>query len=230
MNEHTDNPSEEALPPELQEAMPADSEEYGPIPELLAAAAAEVQIEALPGSSDAAESVLAAMGVESESVEAGQILGLVLATIIAILALATVLIFLFYMPARTGFMAAAEGEVQYPELVQTRVDGQAKLSQNTRSDSVYTQTIESAMASVVRAYGGKTDAVYNAKFGMPVSRQRYNEMSVNRGMGSAIQGGAASIALSDTTVAAPQMEQSAPDSGAPTVPATTPLEPAEVPS
>jgi hypothetical protein len=201
-------------PIDPEEALPFEEEDAGPLPGLVSAAASEVKSAYGPDDDDA---LLEQMGVEEEGVEAGQILGLVAATVVSVVALSIVLIFLFYMPKRDATLTQVANVGQYPELEQNRTEAAAKLNQFTRTDSVYTQPIDAAMTAVVGAYGGLTDRVYEADGGFAMTRQRFNTLMVNRGPGAAVQGTASLSAAPDTSAAAPA-EPAAPAEEAPTTP------------
>lgn len=188
-NPHRTEPmpaAEEGMRPGVDPAVrPSQDETYGPLGELAKSAAAEATTEAseiTEGKKDAgAESLLAQMGVEEEGIESGQMLGLFASVLVAILALAVVLIYLFYIPYRTQTGLAAEGAARTTDLDIIRTEGQAKLTQYTRSDSTYGVPIGRAMGLVVAGYGTGDDAT------LPDSRQEWNTLPVMRGMGDAVQ-------------------------------------------
>ncbi len=166
---------------------PSQDEELGPLGGLVAASGAETAEEAseVSGEGDSgAEALLAQMGVEEENIESGQLLGLVASVLVAILALATVLVFLFYIPLRTQVGLDAEGNARTTDLDIIRTEGAAKLSQYTRSDSTYGVPIARAMGLVVADYGSG-DAPDADR--LPDSRQEWNTLPVMRGMGQAVQ-------------------------------------------
>jgi uncharacterized membrane protein len=142
-----------------------------------------VKEEATPGGDPEAEALLARMGVEEEGVESGQLLGLVAATIAAIIALAVILIYLFYIPYRTQVGAEAEGLARSTDLDIVRTEGLAKLEQYARTDETYALPIDRAMAVVAAQYG--TSEAPAA--GLPRTRGQWNTVSVTRGPGRAVQ-------------------------------------------
>jgi hypothetical protein len=164
------------------DARPEQDEPGGPLAGLVGAASTQAANEAAPVSTDAA--VLEQMGVEGEGIESGQLLGLVAATIFAVLALAVVLIYLFYIPTRQQAGDTASDVGDYPELEQSRTDARAKLSQYSRADSTYTVPVERAMSLVTAAYrsGDSTGAA-----NQPATRQQFNTLMTNRGAGAAVQ-------------------------------------------
>ena len=172
---------------------PSQDEEKGPLGGLVAAAGAEASEEAseVSDSSDPdAERLLAQMGVEEEGIESGQLLGLVASVLAAILALAIVLVYLFYIPYRTQVGTAAEGAARTTDLDIIRTEGAAKLNQYSRTDSTYGVPIGRAMGLVVADYGSAGAA------NLPDSRQDWNTLPVMRGMGDAVQ----DVSVSDTAV------------------------------
>lgn len=163
---------------------PSQDEEVGPLPGLVTASGAEASDEAAEiaaGDDPEAEQLLAQMGVEEEGIESGQLLGLVASVLTAIIALAIVLIYLFYIPYRTQVGNIAEGQARTTDLDIIRTEGAAKLNQYARTDSVYSVPIGRAMGLVVARYGSSGGA------GLPDSRQDWNTLPVMRGMGDAVQ-------------------------------------------
>ena len=207
-------PVDEGVRPEADPAIvrPDEDEPNGPVPGLLETAGAEAAEEATPGGDPEAEALLAQMGVEEEGVEAGQLLGLVAATITAILALVVVLIFLFYEPFLGQTQAESENVGQYPELEAVRTEATAKLTQYARTDSTYAIPIDRAMG-LVAAEDDAAGTAGEAAAGTPTSNAQWNTLMVMRGPGRAIQ-----------TIAPP--EGPAPDAGdeaGGTAPAPSPL-------
>lgn len=184
-------PPQEGLRPEADPSVvrPEQVEEGGPLPGLIASSAAEVETEAdslVPGDDDAeAEALLASMGVEDEGIEAGQLLGLVAATVLSVLALAIVLIYLFYIPFKTQVDQRAEASVEYEELEGIEAAGLAKITDYGRDADVYTLPIERAMGLVAAEYEAAGD--YNAAVaGLPTTRAEWNTLPVVRGPGRAV--------------------------------------------
>ncbi len=170
---------------------PEEDEPGGPLVGLVTAASAQTAEEATPGGDEATEALLAQMGVEEEGVESGQLLGFVVATLLAVAALAIVLIYLIYAPFRGETQARADDVAQYPELQQARVDATAKLDRATRTGEVYTVPIGRAMGLVAAQYGGTAAAAS----GVPTTRQGFNTLMVNRTEGIAVQRVVPSAAL-----------------------------------
>lgn len=148
-------PAQEGMRPEADPAVvrPEQDEPNGPLTGLMTTAAAEAEAEATDD--DDAEALLASMGVEDEGVEAGQLLGIMTATLVSIAALCIAMFFLFFSPALNKTQGRAQSEVRYEELEVVQTEGLTKLGQYALSaDSAYTLPIEAAMASVVADYGG----------------------------------------------------------------------------
>lgn len=181
----------EGVRPEASEAVvrPEQEEENGPLPGLLAAGSAKAEAEAdslTPGDDDPeAEALLASMGVEEEGIESSQLLGLMIATVVSVVALATVLIFLFYEPFLGATRAQADASVQYEDLEIVRASGLAKIDQYGRTDDVYTLPIDRAMGLVAAEYEAAGD--YNeAAAGLPTTSAGWNTLMVMRGPGRAV--------------------------------------------
>lgn len=187
-------PANEGTRPEADPSVvrPDEDEPVGPVEGLVTAAGAKVEEEATPGGDPEAEALLAQMGVEEEGIEAGQLLGLMAATIAAVIALAVVLIFLFYEPFLGEVSSRMEDVEQYPELAAVRTDAAAKLTPYTRTDSTYSIPIERAMGLVAAEYevaGDYSEAVV----GMPETQAAWNTLPVMRGMGRAVETATAGI-------------------------------------
>ena len=178
-------PAQEGTRPGADPAVrPEQDEPLGPMAGLVGAAGAEVSEEAsnVTGDRDPeAEALLAQMGVEDEGIEGGQLLGLVAATLAGVAALATILIFLFYVPYRTQVGEDAEGAATNYEQQDLRAEAQAKLRQYARADSAYGVPITRAMGLVAAEYG-RSDAA-----GLPSTRQQWNTLALDRGPGRAVQ-------------------------------------------
>ncbi|HEX8386370.1 MAG TPA: hypothetical protein VF576_09305 [Rubricoccaceae bacterium] len=164
---------------------PEQDEPSGPVGGLLGAAASEAAL-ATPSSAPtgADARVLEQMGVESEGIESGQLLGLVAAVVFAIVALGVVLVYLFYIPYRQQVGDTASDVGDYPELEQSRTEARAKLGQYARVDSVYTLPIERAMALTAARYGAGDSTAAGA---LPTTSQQFNTLMTNRGAGRAVQ-------------------------------------------
>lgn len=169
-------PRQEGMRPEADTSLvrPEEDEPGGPLAGLVGASSAKVVEEATPGGDAATEALLAQMGVEEEGVESGQLLGFVVATLLAVGALAIVLIYLIYTPFRGETQARAENVGRSPELAQSRVDAAAKLDRATRTGESYTVPIDRAMGLVAAEYGGTAAAAS----GVPATRQRFNTLPV----------------------------------------------------
>lgn len=178
-------PAQEGTRPGADQTVrPEQDEPNGPVAGLVSSAGAEVSEEAAEVTGDRdpeAEALLARMGVEEEGIEGGQLLGLVAATLAAVAALAIILIYLFYIPFRTQVGERAEGQAVNYEQQDLRAEAVAKLDQYTRSDSTYGLPISRAMGLVAVDYGSAEGA------GLPSRRQQWNTLSLDRGMGRAIQ-------------------------------------------
>ena len=174
-------PAQEGLRPEADAEIvrPVEDEPNGPLTGLVAASGAEVEAEYTDDAG--AEELLAMMGVEDEGIEAGQIGGLALATLVSIGALAVVMYYLFYSPTLDKTVGIAEGEVRYEELEIITTEGETKLTQYARADSAYTLPIDAAMAVVAAEYADgvapdapRTRAAFNTAplpaLGMTASR------------------------------------------------------------
>ncbi len=189
-------PANQGARPEADPSVvrPDEEEPVGPLEGLVSASGAKAKEEATPGGDPEAEALLAQMGVEEEGIESGQLLGLMAATVAAVIALAVVLILLFYEPFLGDVEAQAEDVEQYPELRAVRVDAAAKLDHYGRADSVYTIPIEQAMGIVAAEYGGAGTAADAAGpyAAMPASRADQNTFMVVRGEGGAVEGAPAS--------------------------------------
>ena len=160
-------PAPEGLRPEADPTLvrPEEDEPLGPVAGLMAASSAEVEAEYTDDSE--AEELLAAMGVEDEGIEAGQIGGLAIAILVSIFALAIVVYYLFYVPFRDQTAGLSESDVRYEELELINTEGETKLAQYARADSAYSLPIGTAMGLVAAEYGG--DAA-----GAPRTRASFN--------------------------------------------------------
>ena len=183
--EPAESASDEGLRPEAvgTPARPTGDEPLGPYGELIPTAATEAKEEATPGGDPEAESLLEQMGVEEEGIEGGQILGLIISVGVAIVALIVILIYLFIIPTRTQDAAEAEYVSEYPELMQARVDGIAKLENYERADSAYAIPIGRAMGLVAAQYGATRAGAAN----VPSTRQRWNTLPISVGPPRAVQ-------------------------------------------
>ena len=186
-NPHSGAPapaSLEGMRPEATANMnvrPEQDEPGGPLAGLVGTSATQAAAEVAPARTDT--DLLEQMGVESEGIESGQLLGLVGATIFSVVALAVVLIYLFYVPFLQQVDETASDVSDYPELQQSRTDARAQLGLYARADSTYQVPIDQAMGLVVGQYrGGST-----APAGLPTTRQQWNTLMLNRGTGTSVQ-------------------------------------------
>ncbi|SRR5690606_22118567 len=150
---------------------PEEEEPTGPIAGLVHGAATKVKEEFTH--SPEAEAEAERLGVEGEGVEAGQVLGLVAATVVAIVCLILFLYFLFYLPQlnATKSEAADVPAERYEELRENRAEAAARLSQYATSpdaEGTYRLPIEAAMALVASS---DTTALPSET---PVSRADFN--------------------------------------------------------
>ena len=83
---------------------PEQDEPNGPLGGLVHAAATETHAEV--GDSNAAEAEAVRLGVEDEGVEAGQLIGLIAATILSVVFIVLALYFIFYIPKLSATQAA----------------------------------------------------------------------------------------------------------------------------
>ena len=166
-NEPEPRPQEGTRPEAARSGVrPEQDEPLGPMAGLVSTSAAQAEAEAT-GDADA-EALLASMGVEDEGIESGQILGIVTAILVSVLALVIGLYFLFYVPFRDQTAGLAESDVRYEELEVVRTQGLTKISQyQSSADSAFTLPIESAMAAIVTEYAGEGAA-------MPQTRATFN--------------------------------------------------------
>lgn len=191
---------------------PEQDEPGGPLAGLVGAGAAQAADAATPDGEGPSDEALAAMGVEEEGIESGQLLGFVVATLVAVGLLAFVLIYFIYAPFRADTRASASDVALYPELEQSRVDARAKLDNATLSaDGTYGIPIGRAMGLVAASYG-------TTPADPSLSRAQFNTLPVNRTAGRAVQAEAAA----DTTAAAPATATPAGDAPATAAPADPP--------
>ena len=187
-NPHRTEPAprpEEGMRPGVDPAVrPSQDEPLTPYTGLFKAGGTQASQEAseIAGDDDPeAERLLAQMGVEEEGIESGQLLGLVASVLASVIALAIILIYLFYIPYRTQVGTRAEGAARTTDLDIVRTEGAAKLNQYGRTDSTYAVPIGRAMGLVVAGYGTGEGA------NLPDSRQDWNTLPIMRGMGDAVQ-------------------------------------------
>lgn len=173
-------PAPEGTRPEADPSIvrPEEDEPLGPYGELIPTAMEEAKDEATPGGDPEAQSLLEQMGVEEEGIESGQILGLVLVTLLSIGALVVVLIYLIYIPQRTQTTLDAEAAARSVDLDQLRVEALARLGEYSLIDSTYGVPIDRAMALVAAEYGAVTPT---EALSVPTTRQRWNTLPINRG-------------------------------------------------
>jgi hypothetical protein len=135
---------------------PDDDEHYGPFPQLIKSGAAEVAGEVTGKEKFFAQEE--AEGVQHEGVETGQILGIFIAVVVAvILMIITVFALVDNLQATTRLEYT--GMSGYPELQQVTEQGETMLSQyGIVDDSAgqYRIPIDSAMQRTVQAYQGRT--------------------------------------------------------------------------
>ena len=162
---------------------PEQDEPAGPLGSLVGAASTQATLEATPAATPSDSDLLASMGVESEGIESGQILGLVAGVVVSVVALAVVLVYLFIIPTRQQAGTDRSNVSEYPELEQSRTEGRAKTSLFARNDSLYQIPVENAMSAVTAQYarGGA------APVGQPSTRQQWNTLMINRGTGATAQ-------------------------------------------
>lgn len=160
---------------------PEEDEPFGPLDGLLGASAAAAMAELHGGTDLSEEALLEQMGVEEEGIEGGQILGLVVATVVSVLALAVVLIYLFYIPRLEQVQRQASNVGPYPELERVRMEGLAKLTEFAGSDTTgFSIPIDRAMALTARDYAASAPA------GLPVTRAEFNTLMINQGRGQTV--------------------------------------------
>ena len=144
---------EEGLRPEADPSVvrPEQVEENGPLPGLLDAAAEEALDEATPTDGEG-------LGVEDEGIESGQILGLSIAILASVAALAIVVYFLFYETKLDDTRDQAMADMAVlPEAMTNRAEAEAAMgAYGMTADSTYRMPIESAMEMVMEEYGGAT--------------------------------------------------------------------------
>ena len=173
---------DEALAAGSRGALPIQDEPGGPLAGLVGTASTQAAAEATPANTDTA--LLEQMGVESEGIESGQLLGLVVAVVISVIGLVVVLVFLFYIPFRQQVGNSASDVLDYPELEQSETEARAKLNQFARADSTYQVPIDQAMSVVAGRYRA---ADTSRASGLPETRQQWNTLMANRGTGTAVQ-------------------------------------------
>lgn len=142
----------------------------GPLASLVGAAATEVEAEL--SDSPEAEAEAAQLGVEHEGIEASQIIGLTLATVLSIVFLVLAVYFIFYLPKLNTTRADAEAVPgdRYVELRENRAEAFDKISQYATSPDgggVYQIPIEVAMSQIANE---ATDAPIDA----PITRTDFN--------------------------------------------------------
>ena len=188
-------PAQEGMRPEAQAsreaaletgsraALPEQDEPGGPLGALVGAVSTQAVLEATPAADPSDSDLLASMGVESEGIESGQILGLVAGVVVSIVALAVVLVYLFIIPTRQQAGTDRSNVSDYPELDQITTEGRAKTSLFARNDSLYQIPVENAMSAITAQYsqGGA------APVGQPSTRQQWNTLMINRGSGATVQ-------------------------------------------
>ena len=158
-NPHRDEPipaPDEGLRPEADPSVvrPDQDEELGPVPGLLATAAAEA-VEEVTDSPEAEEQMEDA-GVEEEGIESGQILGITIAIIASVFLLSFTVYWAFYLPKLGGTVNESESVVELSAEGRTLMaDAEALIGDySLTADSVYTLPIGVAMEDVAREYAG----------------------------------------------------------------------------
>lgn len=174
-------PPEEGMRPEAVAAgvRPEQDEPMGPVAELLAADVTAV--EARYTDSAEAEAEAERMGVEGEGIASAQILGLMGATIVAVL-IAVVAVFYLTSAEKSSATVEAEGEIEaLPEGVNARNLGLGALASYGRADSSsYTIPIDRAMALVVAEYAERQSGVAGI-VEPPEDRAGFNTAASNEG-------------------------------------------------
>jgi len=153
----------EALNP--GEALPSELEDNGPLPGLVNAA--KVEVEAAVTGDTSAEALLAQMGVEDEGLESGQLVGMILAIVVSVTALAFALIYLFVIPLQQQTADDADIRAEYPELATAINDGLDQLNKYRTVDGGYGVPIERAMEVLAAQYdstSGATEAMTRQEF------------------------------------------------------------------
>ena len=120
--------------------------------------------EATAYSTDDPEALEEAMklGVEHEGIESAQLVGLMMATVIAIAVLVVTVFAFVISPTIQGAQAAAEQEELYPELLSVRASGLARINDyavESAEEGTYRIPIEDARRLVARAYGMRQEGV-----------------------------------------------------------------------
>ena len=142
---------------------PDETEDLGIYPELFSAAAVEAAAEVSGDSEFYAEE--AAMGVQHEGVEAGQIMGIFLATTVG---LVLAIIAVFVITDREHQLAIAELRegARYPELIEVRNDAAQKLTQVqvvNEEQQIYQIPIDRAIDLMVRESYNETGRTYSSE-------------------------------------------------------------------
>ncbi|MEM6328161.1 MAG: hypothetical protein AAF791_13690 [Bacteroidota bacterium] len=207
---HHDEPTlapQEALRPEADEP-------NGPVPGLLATAAADVQEEL--GFGGAEED----LGVEEEGIASGQIAGITVAILVSVFLVSFVVFWAFYLPELSDTQVEMAGEVELaPEERTILAEGMAALDNySLTADSTFTLPIDVAMANVVEAYASPAegDGGETASGMAPTasSREGFNIQPVQIAPADAIEPSASAASVASD----PLTEAEAPES-APTLPA-----------
>ncbi|GAB5533832.1 MAG: hypothetical protein Rubg2KO_00810 [Rubricoccaceae bacterium] len=175
--------SGEALPPELEEA-------NGPLPGLVNAAKLEVEAEVTGDAS--AEALLAQMGVEDEGLESGQLVGMILAIVVSVAALAFALIYLFIIPLQQQTADEAEVGAEYPELASVTAAGESQITDYRTVDGGYGIPIERAMEVLATQYDSTGGAT-------AMTRQEFNTAWIDLSPDGAVRTAGGREALSETT-------------------------------
>ena len=178
--------SGEALPPELEEP-------NGPLPGLVNAAKVEVEAELTDDTS--AEALLAQMGVEDEGIESGQLVGMVLAIVVSVAALAFALIYLFIIPLQQRTEDEADVGAEYPELASVVAAGESQLTDYRTTEGGYGIPIERAMEVIATEYDSTAGATSR-------TRQQFNTAWIDLSPDGAVRTAGGREAISATAVSA----------------------------
>ena len=219
---HRDEPTpapQEGTRPEADPTVirPEQDESLGPIPGLLRTAAAEGVDEATPGEQLPAEEQKEAAGVEEEGIESGQIVGITIAVIAAVILLGFTVFWAFYLPKLGQTQDAAGSAVRLvPEERQEIVRAQAALRDyGMTADSTFTLPIGLAMTEIAEQYAANTaaaalegEAVTEQGMPLAVTRQGFNVIPVELAPARAVRPpssrGAFTAPLPETGTAPPE--------------------------
>lgn len=196
---HRDEPiptPQEGVRPEADDSVvrPEENEPNGPLPGLLATAAADVQEEAGLGDEETHDD-LHEVGVEAEGIVSGQIMGITVAILATVFLLGFIVYWAFYKDAVAVTESDMAGQVQLaPEQRSILAQGHAVLQNyGLSADSSYTMPIAVAMERVVQNYGGS--AADSSLAGVPAmdgaaTRQGFNVLPIRLGPAAAVRSAA----------------------------------------